>query len=114
MPHRFPHGTAGVSGQPLVQFQLAQRDHRADGKALVRLFHGVQPQTRQVDGGADIELLHFEPDHAAEDPIVLFLVELPSFFQTFRALVFPDRHHTQYLSFSLITFILTYFLLKYH
>ena len=36
---------------------------------------------------------------AADDPIVSLLVELPGFLEAFGPFVFPDRHHTQYLSF---------------
>ena len=49
----------------------------------------------QVDGCADIDGLHLEPDHAAQDAVGLFLVELPGFFQTFGPFVFSDRHHMQ-------------------
>ncbi len=34
---------------------------------------------------------HFEPDHAAQHTVGLFLVQLPRFFQTFGLLIFSDR-----------------------
>ena len=82
-----------------MELDLPQGHHGPDGKVLGRFLNFVQPKARQVDGGADIDVLHLEPDHAADDPIVSLLVELPGFLEAFGPFVFPDRHHTQYLSF---------------
>ena len=61
-----------------------------------------------LDGCADIDVLHFEPDHAAQHTVGLFLVQLPRFFQSFGPLIFSDRHHScRFLSFFLCSFILT-------
>ena len=99
MPHGLPHCSVRICGQPGVQLQLPQGDHGPDGELLLRLLDGIQPQTGQINGGADVDLFHLEPDHAADDPIVSLLVELPGFLEAFGPFVFPDRHHTQYLSF---------------
>ena len=92
---RFPDGSVGKGFQSGVGLQLAQGDHRPNGKARIRFLDRVQPQAGQVDGCADIDGLHLEPDHAAQDAVGLFLVELPGFFQTFGPFVFSDRHHMQ-------------------
>ena len=93
MWHRLPHCALGVGGEALVQLELAQRHHRADGKALLRLLDGIEAEARQVDGSAHIDVLHLEPDHAAEDTVLLFLVELPRLLETFGLFVFPNGHH---------------------
>jgi len=91
--HRLPHCAFGVGGEALVQLELAQRHHRTDGKALLRLLDGIEAEARQVDGSAHIDVLHLEPDHAAEDTVLLFLVELPRLLETFGLFVFPNGHH---------------------
>ena len=99
--HRLPHGTVRIGGEAGVQLELAQRHHRSDGKALVRLLDGVEAEARQVDGRADIDILHLEPYHAAEDTVGALLVELPSLLEAFSPLVFPNGHHMQYPLFFL-------------
>ena len=90
MAHRLPHCPLGVGSQPFVQLQLAEGDHGPDGKALLRLLNGVQPQAGKIGGGADVDVFHLEPDHAAQHPVGLFLVELPGFLQAFCFFVFSD------------------------
>ena len=108
MPQRFFSCAAGIGGKAGVLFQLPQCDHSTDGKTVLGLLYGVQSQTGQVDGCADIDVLHFEPDHAAQHTVGLFLVQLPRFFQSFGPLIFSDRHHScRFLSFFLCSFILT-------
>lgn len=72
----------GIRSKTGVLFQLAQCNHGTNGKAALGLLYGVQSQTGQVDGCTDIDVLHFEPDHAAQHTVGLFLVQLPRFFQT--------------------------------
>ena len=102
---RFPDGSVGKGFQSGVGLQLAQGDHRPNGKARIRFLDRVQPQAGQVDGCADIDGLHLEPDHAAQDAVGLFLVELPGFFQTFGPFVFSDRHHVQVPLFLSLLFL---------
>ena len=93
MPQRFLYCAMGIRSKAGVLFQLAQCNHGTNGKAALGLLYGVQSQTGQVDGCTDIDVLHFEPDHAAQHTVGLFLVQLPRFFQTFGLLIFSDRHH---------------------
>ena len=109
MAHSLPHSAVGVGGKPRVLFQLTQGDHSADGKALFGLLNGIQPQTGKVNGGADIDGFHLQPDHAAQNAVCFFLVQLPRFLQTFCPLVFSDRHHVQYLSFLSLRYLCFYF-----
>ena len=52
---------------------------------------------------------HLQPDHAAQNAVWFFLVQLPRFLQTFCPLVFSDRHHVQYLSFLSLRYLCFYF-----
>ena len=109
MAHSLTHGTVGVGSKPRMLLQLAQGDHSADGKAILGLLNGIQSQTGKVDGGADIDGFHLQPDHAAQNAVWLFLVQLPRFLQTFCPLIFSDRHHVQYLSFLSLRYLFFYF-----
>jgi len=89
-------------------FQLAQRDHGTNGKAVIRLIDHVQPKAGQIDGGAHVDVFHLEPDHAAQHTVLPFLVQLPGFFQTFGPFVFSDRHHRcMFLSFYRFFYFIT-------
>ena len=97
----------GVCSKPGMLFQLAQGDHGTDRKAVVRFLDGVQTKTGQVDGCADRDGLHLEPDHAAQHAVGSFLVQLPRFLQTFGPLIFSDRHHRcRFLSFLFLTVLI--------
>ena len=73
--------------------QLTQRGHGTDGKFRFRLLHGVQPQSAEINGGADAAPAQLQPQHAAENAAALFLVQLPSLLQTLRFYVIADGYH---------------------
>ena len=77
--HSLPHSPRGGGIQGGVRFQIAQRCHSAEG--------------RQVDGRADIDLFHLEPEHTAQHAVGLFLVQLPCLLQRGGAGIFAYRHH---------------------
>ena len=51
--------SVGVGVEAGMLFDLAQGHHGADGELILGLLDGVQPQTAQVDGGADIAVFIF-------------------------------------------------------
>ena len=113
--HGFAHSTVRVGCQSFVQLQRAQRGHRTDPELGFGLLDGVQSQTGQVDCRADIQRLHFEPDHAADHAVGLFLVERIRFLERLDFFVFPYRQHTLYpLSFRGMCYLFSILLLFYH
>ena len=85
--------------KPGMLLQHTQGHHRADAKFLLGFLDGVQPQTRQVNGGTHVDFFHFQPQHTADDAVCFFLVELIGFLQTFGFFVFSYRHHKKLLPF---------------
>ena len=81
MAHGFTHGIMRIFVQSRIRFQIAQRNHRADGKLAVCFFNGVEFEIGKVDGDIHIARLHFQPEHAADDAVCLFLVQFICFFQ---------------------------------
>ena len=90
-----------------MELDLPQGHHGPDRKVLGRFLNFVQPKARQVDGGADIDVLHLEPDHAADDPIVSLLVELPGFLELSARLYSRIVIIRSTSLFSIATFILS-------
>ena len=90
---RFAHGAVCIGVQRRVRFERAQRDHGADGEFFRRLFDRVKAETGEVDRRADGGVLHFEPEHTAEDAARALLVERPRFLERGGADVFANGDH---------------------
>ena len=78
---------------------LAQGDHGPEGKLLVRLLDGVKAEAAQVDGGGDVEVLHLEPEHPAQDAGAALLVQLPGFLEGLGLDIGLDLDHRRSFSF---------------
>ena len=111
--HSLPHSPRSVGVQGGVRFQIAQRCHSADDDLGVSLLDRIQPQGRQVDGRADIDLFHLEPEHTAQHAVGLFLVQLPCLLPRGGAGIFAYRHHGSISVFSVLGEKITLFVDRY-
>ena len=76
-------------------------------KLLFALFHGVQSQIAQVDGSGYGDVGQLQPQHAAQDPAALVLVELIGLLQTFRPHIILNVQHRQCLLTGIFDFYYT-------
>ena len=76
-----------------MKLQVPEGHHSADGKRILILFNGIQPQIAQVDGGTHAALAQPQPQHSAEDTVLPLLIQGPRLFQTLGPDIFLYGNH---------------------